>query len=70
MRQAACRGMPTPLFFPGRGLKVTGALEVCAACPVRAECSVFALEHDEQGVWGAAGRRQRARLLRLMRGDA
>jgi len=53
--EAACRGMPADLFFPAvKGDHPSaGAKEVCAACPVQAECLAYAVEHkEEHGVWG------------------
>jgi len=61
---AACRGMPTALFFPEPGHAdpdvVTEAKSVCARCPVRRRCLTVGL-HEEHGIWGgltAAERRE------------
>lgn len=58
---AACRGMATDLFFPGRGdYDVYEAKRVCAGCPVRAECLEEALAQREVfGVWGGLSERER-----------
>jgi len=52
---AACRGMPTALFFPEPGradpAAVTEAKSVCARCPVRERCLAAAMA-DEHGIWG------------------
>lgn len=37
-KQAACRGLPTGLFYPPPGVPGVVALAVCARCPVRADC--------------------------------
>ena len=75
---AACAGMDTDLFFPreniggpARGRGVSGekdrmrqAMQACQRCPVRQECLMFAIEHNEWGVWGGmdtADRRNYAR---------
>jgi WhiB family redox-sensing transcriptional regulator len=55
-RRAACRKLPTEVFYP-TGNYTRGAEEraktVCSTCPVRADCLVFAIDHDEPfGVWG------------------
>jgi len=78
--EAACRGMPADLFFPAvKGAPIVGdpsagAKEVCAACPVQAECLAYAVEHkEEHGVWGGEmmplyWRNDRRRRLEANRG--
>jgi hypothetical protein len=53
-RQAACRGMGTDAFFPGRGEPLDEAIAVCEGCPVRSECfdAAAAIGNDCHGVWG------------------
>jgi len=55
-RRAACRKVPTTLFFPaGNYTRVAEeqAKTVCSSCPVRIPCLTFAIEHGEPfGVWG------------------
>lgn len=74
--RAACRRMPTALFFPeGRsgdtGAWVARAKMVCnSGCPVVLECRAYAISKGiDTGVWGAlsAGelKRERRRLRRL-----
>ena len=60
---AACRGLDTELFFPGRGESAPEATAVCAACVVRAECRNYAVETRQLfGIWGGTSERQRRRL--------
>lgn len=57
---AACKDMPTDLFYPvgisrGRGawLQIDpAALAACAACPVKEQCLALGMARREQGVWG------------------
>jgi hypothetical protein len=42
--QAACRGMGTAMFFPGRTDDLDDARAVCARCNVKADCLAAALE--------------------------
>jgi WhiB family redox-sensing transcriptional regulator len=69
---AACRGMDPELFFPSAG-DVAGAeaaRQVCAGCPVRAQCLDYALRAPEtRGVWGGETDRER-RTIRKKRGYA
>lgn len=75
---AICQGHDPELFFP---LRTRGpaaqrqaevAKEVCARCPVRAKCLLWALETgQESGVWGGVDetelRRIRQRAARARR---
>ena len=59
--EALCVGMPTELFFPGRGKKPEGA-ELCRRCPVRVPCARDGLEqpsHLDFGIWGGMTPRDR-----------
>ncbi|MAT05833.1 MAG: hypothetical protein CL424_12415 [Acidimicrobiaceae bacterium] len=59
--RAACRGLPTNMFYPVPGVPVGSALAVCAQCPVRAECDEFASSTAEvHGVWGGRTEGERA----------
>lgn len=63
--QAACRGMPTGLFYPPPGMPATVALAVCARCPVRRACEEHALDAGEElGVWGGRTQEERVQLNR------
>lgn len=63
--QAACRGMHASLFFPERGdtSTVRNAQQVCAGCPVRVECSDYALDQGlHYGIFGGVSERGRRAL--------
>lgn len=66
--RAACRNLDPEIFFPvaeaGPVLarQEARALAVCARCPVRAECLVFALDTLPYGIAGGMTERQRAAL--------
>jgi WhiB family redox-sensing transcriptional regulator len=52
-RFAACRFMPSEVFFLARAQDAQMARNVCATCPVRAPCLAHALSaNEDQGVWG------------------
>lgn len=65
--QAACRfrppGEPVRVtvrrFFVDRGGDIDPARELCARCPVRAECLDFAIRTGAQGMWGGKTERER-----------
>lgn len=60
MADAACRGMDTELFYPGRGESTAEAKAVCAACTVTDECRLSALvEREKFGIWGGLSERER-----------
>lgn len=66
--QAGCVGADTNLFFSDRPADQSAALQVCADCPVRADCAEWAVPiADLAGVWGAmtvAARRAERRRQR------
>jgi WhiB family redox-sensing transcriptional regulator len=64
--KAACQGQ-TDLFFPPAGerpetraKRETKARELCAACPVLADCRSWARENREYGFWGGESEEERA----------
>lgn len=67
---AACRDADRRLFFEPedegakpRERRIRAAKAVCAACPVRRECLLFALATPERyGIWGGFTARERATL--------
>jgi Transcription factor WhiB len=60
--QALCRQMDPEDFFPPKGDAGTQAKQVCAQCPVRAECLDYAITADEKhGIWGGLNRAERQR---------
>lgn len=69
MEHASCSRDTADHFFPptGRpGLNAQSeAKQICAACPVRAECLQHALDHNETvGVWGGLTAYERHLLRR------
>lgn len=63
MDRAACRGMPSDMFFPTLGEfdAMRRAKAVCARCPVRVDCLDFGLD-EWGGVWGGLSGRERQAL--------
>lgn len=67
---AACRGVDPELFYPVSAtgpaqMQVAEAKEVCAGCPVTADCLNWALRAGEPaGIWGGTTPDER-RYLRL-----
>ena len=73
MERAACRGLPTDLFFPERGGRAaaSAAKAVCAACPVSDDCYEYAFaSHERHGIWGGTSERERRRIRRQRRLEA
>ena len=61
--RAACRGVPTALFFtdPPSGTAVV----LCSRCPVRAECLAYALADPHLvGYWAGTTERERRQMRR------
>ncbi len=64
---AACRDMVEVDFFPfpEDTAGIGRAKEVCASCPVTAECLDYALETRQiDGIWGGHTSTERAKLRR------
>jgi WhiB family transcriptional regulator, redox-sensing transcriptional regulator len=66
---AACRGLPSDVFFhpdnergPARAARDEAAKVVCAGCSVRVQCRAHALEiREPYGVWGGLSEDERDR---------
>ena len=70
MERAACRDLPTDLFFPADSdtAGAERATAVCRTCPVRKECAAYALpDPNLYGVWGASTEAQRRNRRRQRR---
>lgn len=70
MLEAACRDLPTELFFPAEGDDdgAERAKAVCRSCQVRHACAAYALPDPSlYGVWGASNERQRRNRRRQLR---
>jgi len=52
--KAACKDMPTDMFFPPSGMtkQAARAKAVCGTCEVRVQCLQWALTNKEFGIWG------------------
>jgi WhiB family redox-sensing transcriptional regulator len=66
----ACLAADPDLFFPislspASAVQVSSARAYCARCPVRPDCTRFALDHpDVQGIWGGLTEAERDTLRR------
>ena len=67
-QNAACRTIPTRVFYPEKGVNAQPAKAVCARCPVRAQCEAEGA-HEPHGVWGGASPAERGMSLHN-RGEA
>lgn len=77
-KRAACRGADGNLFFPPMQAKggptpatfTAKAREICARCPVQAECLDWVLRNvrssDDHGTWASTNRNQRAAMRKRM----
>lgn len=64
---AACAGKDTEMFFPegpkDYAKRIADAKAVCGGCPITAQCFSWAIENDEEGIWGGTTYKER-QLLR------
>lgn len=71
MQDGYCRHYPPAAFFPSDGVGVDEARQICADCPVKAECLEYALVNRiDHGVWGGCSERERRRILKRRRQEA
>ena len=65
---AACAGADPSVFFPEHGRAATQAKQICAGCPVRADCLDFALaSHERFGIYGGLTEKERRAEARRRR---
>jgi WhiB family redox-sensing transcriptional regulator len=64
---AACRGVPTSVFFPEQGSYVAEAFAICGRCEVRRQCEEEAIRSGFEGVWGGTTELQRRSIKRRQR---
>ena len=70
--RGACRGMDSAVFFhpkgergPARSGREARAKQICAGCPVLAQCRAHALAvHEPYGVWGGLSEAERDVIVR------
>jgi WhiB family redox-sensing transcriptional regulator len=66
--RAACKDMPTALFFSSYNKDIQAAKKVCNTCPVRRTCLEDSLEHQDRfGVFGGADHFRRRQALQIDR---
>ncbi|NIS66180.1 MAG: hypothetical protein GTO05_13680, partial [Gemmatimonadales bacterium] len=65
IHQAACRSLPTSVFFPapGEDRAVSLAKAICVGCLVKGACLEFGL-HQPDGIWGGTTPGERRRIRR------
>lgn len=54
-----CAGIPFDLFYTEDPEDIAALKRLCLGCPLRDTCREYAIEHHEQGVWGATDERER-----------
>ena len=70
MKQAACVGMDTNLFYSGMSGRYANemtAKAICITCPIRMQCLQQALENEEYGIWGGTTEIERKAMRRKQR---
>lgn len=64
--EAACKGMPTSMFFPEQGGNSNSEKQfikqLCGNCKVQKDCLNFAVDNDiHYGIWGGMNLNERRR---------
>ena len=63
MTDGNCLEVDPDLFFPGKNDNARKPKEVCAACPVAAQCLQYAIDNEfDDGIWGGLNGRERRKL--------
>lgn len=62
MDNAVCAQVDADLWFPETGGNAALARRICSTCPVAADCLQYAVEHNEQGIWGGTSAKTRQRM--------
>lgn len=60
--QGLCAQVDPELFFPTQGETGAAARQVCAACPVTAQCLQIALAAGVSGIWGGTSHAERRKM--------
>ncbi len=60
--KSICSPDQTALFFSVIEEEIQEARRFCEPCPVKEECFQYAIDHNEEGVWGGTSEKQRRRL--------
>jgi WhiB family redox-sensing transcriptional regulator len=72
-RDAACRDVPSAIFFPEGSVAeratIQTAKEICARCPVQEQCLAVGLM-EPFGIWGGLTEPERRPLRNKPRGQA
>jgi len=63
IKDAACKGMDTNIFFPERGAvgSIRLAKQTCEGCPVKTQCREYG-EMERFGFWGGVSSIGRSRI--------
>lgn len=67
-KDAACRGMPTAMFFPDdkAGTVSPRVQQVCDECQVSEQCDAHAMRHEPAGYWnGTSANARKIRRTKL-----
>lgn len=64
MQRAACRDIEDPsIFWDYSTNRLSAEIhELCDSCPVRSQCYMHALRHEDYGAWAGTTERERRRL--------
>ena len=57
-----CNGEPAYIFYVKHPRVEERARAICMGCPVIEECFLYALQHNEMGIWGGLTEEERKKL--------
>lgn len=65
MDRGRCKGTDPEIFF--EDASETLAKAICRGCPVKPDCLTWAMDNDQDGVWGGMSSDERRKLQRVVK---
>lgn len=66
MENGACKEGPVEIFFSDKPHEISTAKTKCGICEVTEECLTFAIQNNEEGIWGGTTERERRIIKRRL----
>lgn len=64
MKDGACKGSETAIFFSDEPFFIREAKLICSGCSVKKECLEYIMAHPMEGIWAGMTQKERTTLYR------